>query len=161
MKKYVLEIGEKEYTAEVKELTTEYAKVDINGDEYHVKLKELGRKMGALPTIESVKPATPAPTSAPKPGPAKPKTAPPAAPTGTNAESINAPLPGLILEVKVNEGDQIKAGQDIMVMEAMKMENLVQAPHDGTVEKIYVNKGDSVAEGDLLAQISRSFISSL
>jgi glutaconyl-CoA/methylmalonyl-CoA decarboxylase subunit gamma len=159
MKKYVLEIGEKEYTAEVKELTTEYAKVDIDGSEYHVKLKELGRKMGALPTIESVKPVTPA--GSVSAAPTQSKAAKPAAPAGADEENVKAPLPGLILEVKVNVGDKVKSGQNLLVMEAMKMENLVQAPHDGRIDKIFVNKGDSVAEGDLLTQISRSFISSL
>jgi len=152
MKKYVLEIGPKEYHAEVKELTAEYAKIEIDGTIYDVKLKELGRKEGIRPIISTVKPATLS-------------VAAPVAPTVQtpvgDAEAIRAPLPGLILDVKVKEGDSVKAGQDILVMEAMKMENQVQATHDGTIGKLYVQKGDTVAEGDLLASISRSFMSTI
>lgn len=155
MKKYVLEIGDKEYNAEVKDITAEYANIEVDGTLYHVKLKELGRK--EAPVIESVRPAAP---SRPVPTATPPASKPRPAETG-DAGSIYAPLPGLLLEVLVKEGDTVKAGQNIMVMEAMKMENQVQAPHDGTVSKVVVQKGDSVAEGDLLANISRSFMSTL
>lgn len=159
MKKYVLEINKKEYNAEIKEITAEYANIEVDGNLYHVKLKELGRKKGAVsvPVIETAKPAAPS-----RPAPSAPPAAPKPRSTSTgNAGAVFAPLPGLILEVMVKEGDTVKAGQNIMVMEAMKMENQVQAPHDGTVSKVVVQKGDSVAEGDLLADISRSFISTL
>lgn len=157
MKKYVLEINRKEYNAEVKEITAEYANIEVDGNLYHVKLKELGRKKGTVPVIETVSPAAPS-RPAPSAAPAAPKPRPT---TTGDAGSIYAPLPGLILEVMVKEGDTVKAGQNIMVMEAMKMENQVQAPHDGTVSKVVVQKGNSVAEGDLLADIGRSFISTL
>lgn len=153
MKKYVLEIGDREYNAEVKDITAEYANIEVDGTLYHVKLKELGRK--EAPVIQSVRPSAP-PRTAAKPAPSKPRPAE----TG-DAGSIYAPLPGLILDVMVKEGDTVKSGQNIMVMEAMKMENQVQAPHDGTVSKVVVQKGDTVAEGDLLANISRSFMSTL
>ncbi len=157
MRKYVLEINQKEYNAEVKELTAEYANIEVDGNLYHVKLKELGRKKGSVPVIETVRTAVP---SQPVPY-APPPTTKSSSTAAGDAGSIHAPLPGLILEVMVKEGDTVKAGQNIMVMEAMKMENQVQAPHDGTVTKVVVQKGDSVAEGDLLANITRSFISTL
>ena len=160
MKKYVLEIGEKEYRAEVKTITAEYAKIEVDGNLYHVKLKELGRKQPTARPVTEVAAIrqtahVPAPsTTAPAPTPAKAQDA-------SNAGDVTAPLPGLILEVKVKEGEKVKAGQDLLVMEAMKMENQVQAPHDGTVGKLYVKNGDSVAEGDLLVHLDRSFISTL
>ena len=58
-----------------------------------------------------------------------------------------SPLPGVILDLKVNVGDQVKAGQTVAVLEAMKMENNINAEHDGVVTAIKVNKGDSILEG--------------
>ena len=72
-----------------------------------------------------------------------------------------APLPGLILELKVKEGDTVQAGQPLLVMEAMKMENVIQAPHDGTVKRLLVAAGDSVGEGDVLAEVSRPEMTTL
>ncbi len=162
MKKYVLEIGNKEYTSEVKEITAEYAKIDVNGTQYHVKLKELGRFERPVSVIQSVRRVEPtvAP-AAPKPAPSVAAAAASAGIPGDGTESVKAPLPGLILDVKVKEGDAVKAGQDLLIMEAMKMENVVQAPHDGTVTKVYVKKSDSISEGDVLVTVSRSFISTL
>ncbi len=157
MKTYVLEIGEREYRAEVKEMTTEYARVEVNGETYHVKLKQLDHETGMGSPAASVQPVTaPAAVSS-----FVPVSKAPAPASTMSAGAVNAPLPGLILEVTVSEGQSVKAGQDILVMEAMKMENQIQASHDGTVTKVYVNKGDSVAEGDLLVNIARSAISTL
>ena len=64
-----------------------------------------------------------------------------------------APLPGLIREVLVAEGDQVKKGQKIMILEAMKMENEINADSDGTITSLLVAKGDSVQGGDPLATI--------
>ncbi|MCP4152836.1 MAG: biotin/lipoyl-binding protein [bacterium] len=154
MKKYVLEIGEKEYTAEVKTMTADEVEIIVNGTEYKVMLKEFGRKKGSIPQIRTVEhtAATPAPK------PAAPKAKPAA---GSGSGNVPAPLPGLILTVKVKEGDTVKVGQDLLIMEAMKMENQVQAPFDGTVKKIYVKNGDSVAEEDPLVDLERPFITSL
>lgn len=162
MKKYVLEIGNKEYTSEVKEITAEYANIDVNGTVYHVKLKELGRferPVSVVPAVKRVEPTPAAPKpAAPSPAPAAPA---PSGIPGDGTESVKAPLPGLILDVKVSEGMAVKSGQDLLIMEAMKMENVIQSPHDGTVTKIFVKKGDSIAEGDILVNVSRSFLSTL
>ena len=148
MREYVLSIGGKEYKTAVKELNTETASVIVNGKEYEVELKELGapqkisapRRPVQRPTAAA---AAPAPTTD----------------TGSNtrglAGSVTAPLPGLVLELLVREGDEVKAGQDLMVMEAMKMENKIQSPHDGVVKRIFVQQGANVAEGDKLFEVSR------
>lgn len=65
-----------------------------------------------------------------------------------------APLPGLVLEVKVKVGDAVQTGQPVLIMEAMKMENVIPAPHNGTVRKVFVSNGDSVGEGDSLVEIA-------
>ncbi len=119
-----------------------------------MKLKELGRKAPTAHPVVEPQVRQPADTTVSAPAPSK------AADT-SSAGDVTAPLPGLILEVKVKEGEKVKAGQDLLVMEAMKMENQVQAPHDGTVGKLYVKNGDSVAEGDLLVHMERSYISTL
>jgi len=151
MRKYKLAIGGKDFEAEILEITTEEARVVVNGQEYLVELKELGRKpvtMAPAPT-GAPKPSTPAavaPTAASKPLPVK---------SGGDSQSVLAPLPGLIVDIMVNENDAVKAGQNLLLMEAMKMENQIPAPYDGTVKRIHVKKGDSVSEGDVLVEICR------
>jgi biotin carboxyl carrier protein len=156
MKKYVLEIGDKEYTAEVKGITTEEVDIIVNGTEYKVKLKQFGRKKESLPQIQQVQRTAPA--AAPPAAAAAPK---PAATADVGAGAVRSPLPGLILDVLVNEGDSVNAGQNVATMEAMKMENQIQAPHNGTIKKVYVKKGDSVAEGDPVVEISRPLMTTL
>lgn len=96
------------------------------------------------PAATTVAPASPAATTpAPKP----------AAPAGAG-KPVTSPLPGVIIEVSVKEGQAVKAGQKVAVLEAMKMENEIQAPADGTVTAILVNKGDSVLEGAEIVKIA-------
>ena len=67
---------------------------------------------------------------------------------------MNSPLPGVIVEVSVKEGQAVKAGQKVAVLEAMKMENEIPAPKDGTVTAIHVSKGDSILEGAPVVSIA-------
>ena len=89
---------------------------------------------------------------------AAPKAAPKAAASvATGAEGsvkINAPMPGKILAVKANAGDAVKKGQVLLILEAMKMENEIQAPEDGTVASINVKEGATVEAGSLLASLN-------
>jgi len=71
-----------------------------------------------------------------------------------NSEMINAPMQGLIVDVKVETGQKVKAGDEVVILEAMKMENPIVAPVDGTVEKIHISKGDTVETGALLISLS-------
>lgn len=112
-------------------------KVNVNGTEYQIQI-ELTNE-------------TAAPAAAPKAAPA-PAAAP--APVATGAgQAINAPMPGTILDVKVSVGDQVKSGQVLMILEAMKMENEIMAPADGTVTSVGVTKGASVESGTALCTI--------
>ncbi|MBO8479210.1 MAG: biotin/lipoyl-binding protein, partial [Bacteroidetes bacterium] len=81
--------------------------------------------------------ATPAPQPAAAPAPA----------ASGAGKAVTSPLPGVIVEISVKVGDSVKAGQQVAVLEAMKMENAIEADHAGTVTAIHVNKGDSVLEG--------------
>lgn len=148
MSEYVLSIAGREYRAEVAELTAERARIVVNGTPYEVDLVEIGRRPAAAVQAS-------APVEGPRPTPAQPAAPPRPAPAGTGAGGVRAPLPGLILQVKVKEGDAVQAGQPIVLMEAMKMENVLPAPHNGTVRKVLVKEGDSVAEGDVLLEIAR------
>lgn len=151
MSQYRLKIGDAEYDAVVKSLTPDQARIVVNGTEYTVDLVAIGR-----PEVEVARPAPAA--AAPVPAPVK--TPAKAIASGT-AGSVRSPMPGLILEVKVTEGAQVKAGQPLILMEAMKMENVIPAPHDGTVRKVVVVAGANVAEGDVLVEVARPEMTTL
>ena len=130
-------------------------KLKINGNDYNVVINDVPNykvefeKPIVKPTaIKVVKTATAAPAvsaAAPKPAAAPAPTA--------GGTTVSSPLPGVILEVCVKEGETVKTGQKIMVLEAMKMENVIEASADGVIKSIKVNKGDSVLEGAPLAII--------
>ncbi len=122
-------------------------KVTLNGRTYEVEV-EAGKAM-LLDEYEAYAPAPAAP-AAPAPAAAAPAAAPaaPAAPTVTAAgETVNAPMPGVVLRVEVTQGAAVKAGQVLLILEAMKMENEILAPRDGTVARIVAQKGVSVDTG--------------
>ena len=123
-------------------------KVTLNGRTYEVEV-EAGQAM-LLAEYEAIAPA-PAAAAAPVAAAAAAPVAAPApaaAPAVTGAgEAINAPMPGTILKVNVGNGDKVKAGQVLVVLEAMKMENEILAPKDGTVTQVLVSRGATVDTG--------------
>lgn len=118
--------------------------ITVNGKAYDVAVEEVTG--GSAPVAA---PAAPVQAAAPAPAPAA--TPVPAAVTGGTA--VNAPMPGTILDVKVNVGDTVAEGQVLMILEAMKMENDIVAPVAGKIAAINVKKGDSVNSNDALASI--------
>ena len=125
-------------------------KVTLNGRTYEVEV-EAGKAV-LLAEYEAVAPAAPA--AAPVATPAAAAPAAPAAPAITGAgESVNAPMPGTILKVNVQQGQAVKAGTVLCVLEAMKMENEILAPKDGTVTQVAAVKGVSVDTGAVLVVI--------
>ena len=131
-------------------------KVTLNGRTYEVEV-EAGKAM-LLAEYEAVAPAAPAaaPVAAPVAAPAAAPAAPaaPAAVAVTGAgEVVAAPMPGTILKVNVQNGQAVKAGDVLCVLEAMKMENDITAPKDGTVTQVVTSKGASVSTGDALVVI--------
>ncbi len=134
-------------------------KITVNGKTYEVTVEDAGAssiQYKAAPSVgEASKPApkvAPAPAQA-APAPAAPNPAPKAAPAGGDG-SVVAPLPGTVLSIEVKEGDEVKVGQVVLILEAMKMENEIVATKSGTVTKIAVNSGVAVNTGDLLVEIS-------
>ncbi len=159
MRKYELKIGDTDYQAEIKSLTADEAVVSINGEEFRVELKSFG--LTGQPQVVLPQGVAATPSAQPVRTAASASVQVPVTLAVGGGEIVNSPLPGLILDVHVTENQAVKAGQTLMVMEAMKMENQVQAPHDGKVTRIRVKKGDSVAEGDPLIEIARSPMSTL
>jgi len=125
-------------------------KVTLNDRVYEVEV-EAGKAM-LLDEYEAVAPAVaaPAPVAAPAAAPAAPAAAP--AVTGAG-DAVTAPMPGNILKVNVTQGQAVKEGELLCVLEAMKMENEILAPKAGTVTQVLVSKGSSVDTGAALVVI--------
>ena len=119
-----------------------YYNITVNGVAYSVSVEETAA--GAAPVA-----------AAPVAAPVAPKAAPAASPkAAAGAVTVKAPMPGNILDVKVAAGASVKAGDVLVILEAMKMENEIVAPQDGTVASINVNKGDTVNSGDVLVSMN-------
>ena len=140
MKEYKLKINGNDYAVTVNEVDDNIAEVEVNGTPFKV---EFEKPITKKPAATVAKPAA-RPAAAPAGVVAKPAAA--AAASGAG-ETVSSPLPGVILEVCVAVGDAVKKGQKVMVLEAMKMENVIEATAEGTVTAIKVGKGDSVLEG--------------
>lgn len=144
MKKFSFTIRGNKYDVELHNIEDNIAEVEVNGSKYEVEIhKEIKSsktpklvRARAVPSTDST-----LQTQSPKPTPK---------PTGGG---VRAPLPGTILEIKAKVGDDVKVGDTLLIMEAMKMENNIKADKAGKISVLKVNVGDSVLEGDLLVEI--------
>lgn len=136
--------------------------ITVNGKSYEVEVEELTAQTGsavAQPTpVTTAAPvsqpaAQPAPQAAAAPKQEKAPEQKPAQSIPSGAELVKAPMPGTILDVKVNVGDEVKRGQVLLILEAMKMENEIMSPRDGKVVAIQVSKGASVNTDDVLVAL--------
>lgn len=144
MKTYRFKINGNEYNVAVNSVSGNIADVTVNGTSYQVEMDSVP----AAPVQAAPVQAAPAQAAPAAPTATTVQTAPKPAPAPSGAgKAVKSPLPGVILSVNVNVGDAVKAGQVVAVLEAMKMENEIQAESDGTVTAINVAKGDSVLEG--------------
>ena len=143
MKEYKYTIDGNKYEVAINEVNDTTAKVTVNGAEYTV---EWEKPVEEKPVVK-VQPVAAKPTVAA----AAPAATPAAAPV--NGHAIKTPLPGVIIDVKVNVGDAVKKGDTVVVLEAMKMENNINADRDGKVTAVQVAKGDTVADGAVLIVI--------
>ena len=138
MKEYKFTIGGKKYEVAVSGIEVNVADVSVNGVAYKVEIEE-----GAAPAAVSAASPAAAPAAQAKAPAAAPAPAPAAAGAG---KSILSPLPGVIISVDVKQGDSVKRGDKVAVIEAMKMENEILSDCDGTVTAVHVQKGDTVAD---------------
>jgi glutaconyl-CoA decarboxylase len=125
-------------------------KVIVNGEPFEVEIEEAGTT--AAPVAKNAPAAPPAPKpAAPRPAVQTPNvTAAPKAFIPAGAGAVTAPMPGSINDVKVKAGDKVSAGDTLLILEAMKMENEITAPVSGTVKEVNVQKGQTVNNGDVL-----------
>lgn len=145
--------------------------INVNGRSYEVEVEEIGGTEStpqttaavqavpspvpqAAPTAPVVQPtAVPAPVAQPAAAPT-PESAPAQSTATAGSVSVNAPMPGNILDVRAKTGESIQKGQVIVILEAMKMENEIVAPQDGTVASVSVAKGDTVNVNDVLVSLN-------
>ena len=149
MNKYQYKVQGVDYEVEIEEVEGHIAKVNVNGIPFEV---ELQKPINAAkhptitrPKVEAPKPVAPTPPPAAAP-------AQPAAPAGAGSP-VKAPLPGTITELKVQVGQQVNVGDVVLVLEAMKMQNNIEAEYAGTVTSITVKQGETVMEGAVLMTI--------
>jgi len=128
---------------------SKYLKITVNGKEYDVVVEDLTEDAGStlypLPNMTAAPAAAAAAPAAPPP--------PAAAPAAAGAKDKTAPMGGVIIEVSVKVGDAVKAGDQVAVIEAMKMKTVIAADHDGKVTNIAVSAGDAVDAGQVLMTI--------
>ena len=168
MKEYSFKINGKQYDVTVESVEGNNAQVTVNGASYAVEIEKGAEDSFVAPAPQNDKvAAAPQDKTAPSassvipsassviPSAAKESAAPaPAAKPAGPGTKVESPLPGVVIEVSVKEGQAVKQGQKVAVLEAMKMENEIAATVDGTVTAIHVNKGDSVLEGAPIVTIA-------
>ena len=143
MKKFSFTIRGNKYDVELQNMEDNIAEIEVNGSKYEV---EIHKEIKATKTPKLVR-AQVVPTGDSD----KARTSKPTERKGTGG--VKAPLPGTILTLSVKVGDDVKVGDTLLVMEAMKMENNIKADKSGKIADIKVKVGDSVLEGDLLVEI--------
>ncbi|MCY1722619.1 biotin/lipoyl-binding protein [Prolixibacteraceae bacterium Z1-6] len=141
MKKYKFTIRGNDYDVHLKDIEDNIAELDVNGTIYEVKIH------GEVKTTKT-------PTLVRKPVEKMPGEGQIKKNVSTGKHKVLAPLPGTILKINVSVGDVVTEGQNLMIMEAMKMENQIQTTKAGEVTAIKVNVGDSVLQDDLLFEIA-------
>ena len=143
MKKFSFTIRGNKYDVELHNIEDNIAEIEVNGSNYEV---EIHKEIKTPKTPKLVRPAVVHTKDA-----EQPKSAQSHVPKSSGG--IAAPLPGTILELKVKVGDEVKTGDILLIMEAMKMENNIKANKNGKITTIHVNTGDSVLEGAPLIEI--------
>jgi biotin carboxyl carrier protein len=149
MKEFKIRVNDNDYNVVLDNAGENVLNVDVNGQSYIVEVENVAKDKQKSTLTRMIKPATPKPAETPVAAPVRPVAA---TASGAGA-TVKSPLPGVILEVAVNKGDVVKTGQKLFVLEAMKIENAINADADGKVLEVNVQKGDSVLEGAILAVI--------
>ena len=141
MKEYKYTINGNKYEVVISDITENIAKLTVNGEEYTVEMEKQAEPEKPKPVVRQVSETSESAESASS----KKATA--------SGNAVKAPLPGVITDIKVSEGDEVKAGDTVVVLEAMKMANNLTAEKDGKVTAVCVKIGESVMEDDALVVI--------
>jgi biotin carboxyl carrier protein len=182
MRRYTLEIRGRTFVVEVDEMTANRFSVVVGGENYEVQLSgdehlpeatihpaftpsehaspgpaehasaapaAVMTGGGAAPADVPARPASPPVSARPAPRPA------PRAAGSASAGTLAAPMPGVILDVSVKAGDAVTRGQEIAVLEAMKMQNIIKSPRDGTIAEVCVTTGQAVGHGDPIVRYAK------
>ena len=136
MPEYRVTVGEREYTVEVPNPHERPVKAIVEGETFEVHVERA-----------AVAPSTAPPVASAQGGPTPPPAAAPTRAPVTGGGELTAPLPGTVVTVSVDEGERVEPGQELLVLEAMKMKNPIRAKQGGTVTAIHVNVGDQVQHG--------------
>lgn len=144
MKQFKFTINGNQYEVEVKDFSNNVAELEVNGTPYQVEVEHQAT-VTKTPKIKRPTPKVAAPP------PAGETSASPSG--GGNVSPVVSPLPGTVLSVLVKPGDQVVKGDKLLVMEAMKMENNIQADRAGEVKSVKVSAGDNVLQGAVLMEI--------
>ena len=159
MKKYQYKVQGVDYEVEIAEIEGKIARVNVNGIPFEIEMQKpinAAKHPALAATRQRVEPVAEAPAA-----PAAPATPAAAAPQPAAASqqpvaggtAVKAPLPGTIIDIKVSIGQQVNVGDTVIVLEAMKMQNNIEAEYAGTITAINVTPGDSVMEGSVLLTI--------
>ena len=151
-KEFSFKINGAEYKCAVEEIEAGLTEVTVNGKKYTVETEK-----PAAPAPKAA-PAAAAPKAAPAPAAAAPKAAAPApkaaAPAAAAGAQVKSPLPGSVVKVCVSEGQDVKKGDTLLILESMKMENPILAEQDGKVAQVAVAAGQTVMQDDLLVVLA-------
>ena len=154
MTKYQYTVKGVDYEVEIQDIEGNIANVTVNGIPFEVEMKQpvkAGKQKVKLSGEQKESAPTATPTATATPAATTTTAAQPAA--AASGKPVVAPLPGTINEIKVKVGDKVNAGDTVVILEAMKMQNNIEAETSGTITGINVNKGDAVMEGDTLVTI--------
>lgn len=146
MKEYKYKINGNLYKVAIGDIENGVAEVEVNGTPYKVELEQKA--------ATTIKIATPKPAAAPRTATGEKVIAKAAPAAAAGGSAVKAPLPGTVLDINVTVGQEVKAADTVVTLEAMKMENAIKAGVDGKVTSISVAKGDAVLEGAVLVTIA-------
>jgi glutaconyl-CoA/methylmalonyl-CoA decarboxylase subunit gamma len=150
MKKYIFNVDNQDYNIEILSIENGYAQVNVNNEVINIQIKQgepvsspavVSAPIAQAPAISAPEVAVPAQESKPAP-----------VANGKVTATLVAPLPGILIGIKVKVGDRVKVNQDIVVLEAMKMENNITSECDGVVLAINYTIGEAILQGDVMVE---------
>ena len=155
--RFRLRVGEEWYTIEVDASSEDSVRVLVNGEAVDVEFEgQTPQAAPAAATAPTPLPPSPPPTPSPSPSPAPTPPQPPPAPArpvGAAGKGVVAPMPGRVIGISVKPGDQVSVGDEVCMMEAMKMQQVLRATAAGVVKAVHVQPGQGVAVGQLLVEM--------